>query len=331
MTEIDFATLYEPLTEEQYEALRDDIQANGVRHAILVTPDGVVVAGRNRKRIAEELGLDCPQQMVGGSLADQVSAAVIDNPNRRIDREQRVAAERLLREDLDWSYARIGECIGVSRHQVRRDLLANPTGADATVVGKDDRRRPGKRLTPEQVRRRRAAVTFLFRQGYNFETIGPALGIATSTAARDAQELGLTKAGHKRRPTNSMRRDTPAPIDWRSDPDERKREPIMEVPALDPTPPAYRTSLIALDTRHWIECFQGGDFPNRFAWNVHEALEHDDNNWISYVRELLERARAQSEQLLRILNDTEYRDYCMTGTPAIRTSSYDVPKLRVIR
>jgi ParB-like chromosome segregation protein Spo0J len=62
-----------PLPPEQYEALRDHIAVHGVLVPILVDGDGPVrgvIDGNHRKRIADELGYDCPE-IVKEGLTDQ--------------------------------------------------------------------------------------------------------------------------------------------------------------------------------------------------------------------------------------------------------------------
>jgi ParB-like chromosome segregation protein Spo0J len=48
------------LTPGQYDALRDDIARNGVLVPVVVDQHGRILDGHNRKRIADELGVECP-------------------------------------------------------------------------------------------------------------------------------------------------------------------------------------------------------------------------------------------------------------------------------
>src|SRR4051794_39832171 len=62
-----------PLPPEQYEALRDNIAVHGVLVPILVDGEGPVrriIDGNHRRRIADELGYDCPENVKDG-LSDQ--------------------------------------------------------------------------------------------------------------------------------------------------------------------------------------------------------------------------------------------------------------------
>ena len=329
---IDFDALYEPPTAEQEDALRDDIRANGVLQPVLVTPGGAIVAGRTRKRLAAELGVPCPTAVFEGSIGEALRVAVLDNPQRKVRHEHRKAAIALLREQ-DWSYRRIADCIGVSERTVRNDYAAWTTAETSAVgqaVGKDNRRRPGRRLTPEERRRRRAAVARLYNAGYAFEAIGEALGINKTTASSDARFLGLSKPGRRRAP--GLDRDVPPSIDWRSEP--TPTSPPDEASLVEPSrQPAYRTSPVVADALHWIEGFDGGDYPNRFAWNLAEAEAGSDETWLAYARDLIERAHDQFGRLVRVLNDEAYRDQCQRGHgDDVRTRSSDSPpELRVIR
>jgi hypothetical protein len=77
----------------------------------------------------------------------QRAAAVLDNPRRQIAVAQRRKAAELLRE-LDWSYQRIADCLGVGRTTIFRDLEPSPVpvGTPVDSIGADGRRYPGHRL-----------------------------------------------------------------------------------------------------------------------------------------------------------------------------------------
>jgi hypothetical protein len=54
------------LSPEQYAALYADIQAAGVRVPIDVDENGEILDGHHRKKIADELGKECPERVVRG-------------------------------------------------------------------------------------------------------------------------------------------------------------------------------------------------------------------------------------------------------------------------
>lgn len=47
-----------PLSKPEYEALKADIQLNGLREPILTTADGKIISGRNRYLVCDELGIE---------------------------------------------------------------------------------------------------------------------------------------------------------------------------------------------------------------------------------------------------------------------------------
>lgn len=55
-----------PLSDAEYEALREDIAQNGMRHPILVDEKGKILDGHHRARIASELGFKPERQVLGG-------------------------------------------------------------------------------------------------------------------------------------------------------------------------------------------------------------------------------------------------------------------------
>lgn len=175
------------------------------------------------------------------------------------------------------------------------------------------------RPTFDEVYRRRQAVTELFRLGFTFEKIALALDIGKSTATKDANELGLRR-GKGRRPISSLNPGDPPIINWRTDP---KYGPNQSH--------AYITSPIPADASRWIDSFNSGDFPNRLAWNIHEAETVHDVTWVNHTRAMLEEMRNQAEQLLRVMNDDRYRETCMHGVSLDVRTERDRPSLRVVQ
>jgi DNA-binding CsgD family transcriptional regulator len=212
--------------------------------------------------------------------------------------------------DEGFSYAKIGDTLGISKSSARdihyRSMGISPRGGRGSG---------SPRLTPEEKARRRAAVARLFREGYTMEKIGQALGISPSSAANDVQALGLDRRG--RRPTSTLRQDAPAPVDWR---DGFPGQGL-----------AYPTSMVVTDAHRWIEGFNSGDYPNRFAWNIDEAMRHGDYAWVRKAEQLIELVHETSGRLVRILHDERYREECKRGSGAVRTHHTDTPRLRAVR
>jgi ParB-like chromosome segregation protein Spo0J len=78
-----------PLTDYEYQSLKDDIKAHGIRHPVLIYEDGgqlYILAGFHRHKIAREIGLDTvPVEYYAG--ADTRDArrqyAILENMARR--------------------------------------------------------------------------------------------------------------------------------------------------------------------------------------------------------------------------------------------------------
>ncbi|MCL4352245.1 MAG: ParB N-terminal domain-containing protein [Firmicutes bacterium] len=52
-------TIFDPLPENVYQALKNDIAERGLLNPILCTPDFTVIAGHHRLKAALELKLEC--------------------------------------------------------------------------------------------------------------------------------------------------------------------------------------------------------------------------------------------------------------------------------
>src|SRR5262249_51881888 len=83
-----------PLPPEQYEALKGSIAVNGVLVPILVDGEGTVrgiIDGNNRKRIADEVGYDCPETIKDGLTEEEkrLLARCLNLARRHLTQEQR--------------------------------------------------------------------------------------------------------------------------------------------------------------------------------------------------------------------------------------------------
>lgn len=82
-----------PLAPDEYQELRDDIADRGVIEPIHVDEHGVVIDGHHRKRIADDLGIECPT-IVHDDLDDagkRSLAFTLNLKRRHLNREQRRA------------------------------------------------------------------------------------------------------------------------------------------------------------------------------------------------------------------------------------------------
>ncbi len=121
------------LPPEQFEALRDNIAANGVLVPILVDTDGPcrrIIDGNYRKQIADDLGYECPE-IVHAGLDDEEKrtlARALNLARRQFSTEEKreIIADQL-RETPDWSLRRTAKMLGVDHKtvaSVREDLCA---------------------------------------------------------------------------------------------------------------------------------------------------------------------------------------------------------------
>jgi ParB-like chromosome segregation protein Spo0J len=104
--------LLDPLTEQQYADLKEDIVERGILTPVIVDEFGEVIDGHHRKQIAEELAQDYPthQLQPGLSEADKLDASVALNlMGRHQSSEQK-------------------------RETIRRYLLRRPEAADRYVA-----------------------------------------------------------------------------------------------------------------------------------------------------------------------------------------------------
>jgi hypothetical protein len=111
------------LDAEQYDALRADIRAHGIRVPVDVDENGQVLDGHHRSLIAAELGIDCPRRIVADlTEAEKVAHAIAVNAHRRhLTREQK---RDLLAASIK------AEPEASDREHARRVGTSHPTAAD---------------------------------------------------------------------------------------------------------------------------------------------------------------------------------------------------------
>lgn len=147
-----------PLPSDQFESLKTKIAVHGVLVPILVDSDGPIrriIDGSHRKKIAKELGYDCPE-IVQSDLSEEeyrTMARALNLARRQFTSEQKraVIADQL-RESGDRSNRWIGKMLGVHHGtvaSVRGDLAS--TGQIIQLgktIGLDGRSRTSKRRKP---------------------------------------------------------------------------------------------------------------------------------------------------------------------------------------
>ncbi len=125
-----------PLSVEEYAALRDDIAGRGIVVPVLVDQHGRLLDGHHRRRIADELQVDCPvevHQVTDDEDARQVALA-LNLVRRHLTREQRrelIAREAAARPgDSDRAIARRLGCSPSTVAAVRRP----PSNLDGSMT-----------------------------------------------------------------------------------------------------------------------------------------------------------------------------------------------------
>ena len=128
-----------PLTTEEYEALRDDIEARGILVPIDVDELGQVIDGHHRQQIATDLGIPCPARVVAGLTEEEKRhhAMALNVARRHLTQAQRrelvVAELNLDPSRSDRAIARIVGVDGKTVGAVRRSLCAESPHAGAEV------------------------------------------------------------------------------------------------------------------------------------------------------------------------------------------------------
>jgi ParB-like chromosome segregation protein Spo0J len=148
-----------PLSPEAYEALKADIQKDGVKIPKDVDEEGNILDGFSRDRACKELGRDCPERVIRGLTdAEKREYAWRMNLTRRhLSKEQKREIARTLRQE-GWTQDLIAQALCVGQRTVSRWLRQSSHSAKLsqpdTVLGKD-----GKRYPPKKALRRPAQPT----------------------------------------------------------------------------------------------------------------------------------------------------------------------------
>jgi len=144
-----------PLSTEESDGLKASIAVHGVLVPILLTEDGRVIDGNNRKQIADDLGYECPEIVQKGLSEEEIRALArsLNLARRQLNRVQRrqLVADQL-RETTAWSNRRVAKLLGVDNHtvaSVRLELSEREEIPHVTrTTGRDHKSYPATRPTP---------------------------------------------------------------------------------------------------------------------------------------------------------------------------------------
>jgi ParB-like chromosome segregation protein Spo0J/16S rRNA G966 N2-methylase RsmD len=193
--ELPYASLFDDLPEDEFQALVEDIRANGVVVPVHVhrDPSGadLVIDGQHRLRACKILGITSDKIPIDWCYLhdprELLNRAIALNTHRRqLARETRVKMVAMLREN-GLSYATIAQQLGIGESTVRRDAGCStpPFGGVEQILGKDGRRRAAVASTPAQVAERRKKVAALAAAGHTIREIADRLRVAVGTVAAD--------------------------------------------------------------------------------------------------------------------------------------------------
>jgi len=145
-----------PLPADQYEALRANIAVNGVLVPIIVDSDGRkrgIIDGNHRKKIADELGYDCPEIVQAGLDDDEkrTLARALNLARRQLNSEQKreLIADQL-KETPERSSRWIAKMLGV-HHTTVSSVRAEMTSTGEfsqldRTLGQDGKYRPAVKV-----------------------------------------------------------------------------------------------------------------------------------------------------------------------------------------
>jgi len=148
--------LLPPLSEEEYNALKEDIAKRGVLVPVEYDEDGNILDGHHRVKACEELGIKNWPSIVRIGMSEDEKAEHVLKLNiarRHLPKEWKQEKAKELRKQ-GWSYRRIGEALGINQTTVMRWLeetgvaFATPE-TTIIVTGADGKQYPAIKTKPE--------------------------------------------------------------------------------------------------------------------------------------------------------------------------------------
>lgn len=163
--------LLDPLTEQQYADLREDIREVGILQPIAVDEHGVVIDGHHRQRIAEELGIDYPTHQplpIGASDTEKLDTAIKLNlmGRHQSPEQKRETIKRYLLRRPEAADRHVARLVGGSHNTVAKVRAELEVSGQIDQEGQRSTERLGKPYThkvrskpdPEAVAKRQAEL-----------------------------------------------------------------------------------------------------------------------------------------------------------------------------
>jgi transposase-like protein len=215
---IDLGTLLRPLSETEYEELRDSIQRFGQLSPVVKDEGGLTIDGRNRERACAELGITPVVKVVPWDTSGDEKVAMCLSMNmarRQVSKEERAQIVLQLRQQR-WTAARIAKVLGISPTTVSEDLRrAGTTALDG--VASDGRTYYSEECV-EQIQQLRAT-------GMSYNGISAVVGVPKQSVAR------IVRRVNKIQPvTLDTDDDEAAVLPATPDEEERREGTVVPVP-----------------------------------------------------------------------------------------------------
>lgn len=179
--------VYSDIPVDRYNAIKTDIQSEGVRDLLHVDENMTILDGHHRYRICRELGIDLVEVKVYYGLTEDEKLGIAykqGSQGKEVSREEKIQIAIKLRQE-GRSYRQIADWLSIHPDTAREWILKFATVGDPTVTkveGADGKLRPAIRKTAEELSEQETKALELREQGATFEEIGRELGVAPRTA-----------------------------------------------------------------------------------------------------------------------------------------------------
>jgi site-specific DNA-methyltransferase (adenine-specific) len=195
--EIDLADLLPPLSTEEFEALRSDIQQHGVQHSVFVDENGEVLDGRNRLKIDP----DAPRKVITGLSPAEKQAFVFRSNfvRRNLSPDQKRAAMQKMKgvafalraeDPKKWTQKAVAGSLGVAQQTIADWLKAATERKQETTTntgsgnGCENSKTPDARVKVSWAAKR--VITERIEQGSSQAQVAADFGITQQAVSRIA-------------------------------------------------------------------------------------------------------------------------------------------------